>query len=133
MEFDYGQQVEHFDEIDYFLNSTDSESDFFAKTVSISSNHSYVLIGKVLDTCELFMSLLIPCIIIKDGTMFCGSIVVAKNIFHNNINGLASKLDHLQEYLAGSSTKLDIVTITETSEKEDSGQEQGVKGTFHDI
>ena len=23
-EFDYGQQVEHFDEIDYFLNSTDS-------------------------------------------------------------------------------------------------------------
>ena len=27
-EFDYGQQVEHFDEIDYFLNSTNSESDF---------------------------------------------------------------------------------------------------------
>ena len=27
-EFDYGQQVEHFDEINYCLNSTDSESDF---------------------------------------------------------------------------------------------------------
>ena len=40
--------------------------------------HLYLLIDKVLDTCELFMSLLIPCIIIKDGTTFCGSIVVAK-------------------------------------------------------
>ena len=43
------------------------------------------------------------------------------DIFHCNINGLASKLDNLQEFLAGSSTKLDIVTITETSEKEDIG------------
>ena len=43
------------------------------------------------------------------------------NMFHSNINGLASKLDNLLEFLAGSSTKLDIVTITETSEKEDIG------------
>ena len=43
------------------------------------------------------------------------------NIFHSNINGLTSKLDNLQEFLAGSSTKLDIVTIIETSEKEDIG------------
>ena len=34
---------------------------------------------------------------------------------------LASKPDNLQEFLAGSSTKLDIVTITKTSEKEDIG------------
>ena len=37
------------------------------------------------------------------------------------IFGLASKLDNLQEFLAGSSTKLDIVTITETLENEDNG------------
>ena len=43
------------------------------------------------------------------------------NIFHSNIYGLASKLDNLQEFLAWSTTKLDIVTITETSEKEDIG------------
>ena len=43
------------------------------------------------------------------------------NIFHSNINGLESKLDNLHEFLTASSTKLDLLAITETSEKEDTG------------
>ena len=38
-----------------------------------------------------------------------------------NINGLQSKLDNLHEFLTVSSTKLDLLAITETSEKEDTG------------
>ena len=43
------------------------------------------------------------------------------NIFHSNINGLGSKLDNLNEFLASSSTMMDILALTETSEKEDTG------------
>ena len=43
------------------------------------------------------------------------------NIFHSNINGFESKLDNLHEFLTVSSTKLDFLAITETSEKEDTG------------
>ena len=55
------------------------------------------------------------------------------NIFHSNIYGLASKLDNLQEFLAGSTTKLDIVTITETSEKEDIGFRNNVEIEVYEI
>ena len=40
-------------------------------------------------------------------------------IFHSNVNGLESKFDSLQDFLAGSSAALDIVAITETSEQND--------------
>ena len=40
------------------------------------------------------------------------------NIFHSNINGLESKLDNLCEFLSGTSNEIDILTFTETSEKE---------------
>ena len=43
------------------------------------------------------------------------------NIFHSNINGLGSKIDNLYEFLSGTSTKMDILAITEISEKEDTG------------
>ena len=38
-----------------------------------------------------------------------------------NINGLESKLDKLYEFLSGTSNKIDILALTETSEKEDIG------------
>ena len=41
------------------------------------------------------------------------------NIFHANVNGLESKFDSLQDFLAGSSAALDIIAITETSEQND--------------
>ena len=40
------------------------------------------------------------------------------NIFHTNINGLESKLDNLHRFISGSHPKLDILVITETSERE---------------
>ena len=43
------------------------------------------------------------------------------NIFHTNINALESKLDNLYEFISGTSNKIDIVALTETSEKEDIG------------
>ena len=43
------------------------------------------------------------------------------NIFHSNINGLGSKLDNLNEFLASSSTMLDILALTETSENAETG------------
>ena len=43
------------------------------------------------------------------------------NIFHTNINGLESKLDNLYEFLSGTFNKIDILALTETSEKEDIG------------
>ena len=43
------------------------------------------------------------------------------NIFHSNINGLESKLDNLNEFLSGPSSKIDVIALTETSEKEDTG------------
>ena len=43
------------------------------------------------------------------------------NIFHTNINGLESKLDNLYEFISGASNKIDIVALTETSEKVDNG------------
>ena len=43
------------------------------------------------------------------------------NIFHSNINGLGSKLDNLNEFLASSSTVIDILALIETSEKEETG------------
>ena len=41
------------------------------------------------------------------------------NLFHSNVNGLESKFEALHEFLAGSSSALDIVAITETSQKND--------------
>ena len=43
------------------------------------------------------------------------------NIFHTNINGLESKLDNLNEFLSGISYKMDVIALTEPSEKEDTG------------
>ena len=43
------------------------------------------------------------------------------NIFHANVNGLGSKVDNLKEFLSTTPTKMDILAITETSEKEDTG------------
>ena len=43
------------------------------------------------------------------------------NIFHTNINGPESKLDNLYEFLSGSSNKIDVLALTETSEKDDIG------------
>ena len=34
------------------------------------------------------------------------------NIFHNNINGLESKLENLYEFLSGTSHKIDILALT---------------------
>ena len=38
------------------------------------------------------------------------------NIFHSNANGLESKFDVLQTFLAGSASAMDVIAITETSE-----------------
>ena len=43
------------------------------------------------------------------------------NIFHANVNGLEAKLDILEEFVSATPKKLDIVAITETSEKEEIG------------
>ena len=43
------------------------------------------------------------------------------NIFHSNLNGLESKLDNLQQFIASLNNKLDIITLSETSEQEDTG------------
>ena len=43
------------------------------------------------------------------------------NIFHTNVNGLESKLDNLKEFLSATVTKMDVIAITETSEKEETG------------
>ena len=41
------------------------------------------------------------------------------NIFHTNINGLETKFDNLHEFISNTSSKLDIIAITETSQKND--------------
>ena len=41
------------------------------------------------------------------------------NIFHTNINGLETKLDNLHEFISNTSSKMDIIAITETSQKND--------------
>ena len=43
------------------------------------------------------------------------------NIFRSNINDLGSKVDNIYDFLSGTSSKMDILAITETSEKEDIG------------
>ena len=43
------------------------------------------------------------------------------NVFHTNINGLESKLDNLYEFISGTSNRIDIVALTETSGKEFNG------------
>ena len=40
------------------------------------------------------------------------------NIFHANVNGL-TKFDNLHTFLAGSTSAMDVVAITETSENKD--------------
>ena len=40
------------------------------------------------------------------------------NIFHSN-NGLDSKFDNLYEFISNTSSEFDIITITETSHKND--------------
>ena len=39
------------------------------------------------------------------------------NIFHNNLNGLESKFDHIHNFLSSNSFEFDIIALTETSEK----------------
>ena len=39
------------------------------------------------------------------------------NIFHTNINGLESKFDNLHKFLSNTQSKMDIIAITETSQK----------------
>ena len=39
------------------------------------------------------------------------------NIFHTNINGLESKFDSLHEFLSSKYSKMDIIAITEISQK----------------
>ena len=56
---------------------------------------------------------------IKDFTTL--NISKSFNIFYSNINGLESKLDNLCEFLSGTSNKIDILTFTETSDKETIG------------
>ena len=41
------------------------------------------------------------------------------NIFLTNVNGLGSKCDNLHEFLLSVSTKLDVLAISETSERGD--------------
>ena len=43
------------------------------------------------------------------------------NIFHTNVNGLGSKYDNLHEFISSVPSKLDVIAITETSEKEEFG------------
>jgi len=44
------------------------------------------------------------------------------NIFHNNVNGLETKFDKLQNFFANSFLDLDIIAITETSQQESNGE-----------
>ena len=44
------------------------------------------------------------------------------NIFHNNVNGLETKFDHLQHFFANSFLDLDIIAITEISQQEYNGE-----------
>ena len=39
------------------------------------------------------------------------------NIFHSNVNRLETKFDHLHEFLTSASFNMDIVAITEISQK----------------
>ena len=41
------------------------------------------------------------------------------NIFHTNINGLETKFGNLHEFLSSTSSKMDIIAITETSQNDD--------------
>ena len=43
------------------------------------------------------------------------------NIFHSNVNGLESKFSTLHTFLAGSTSPMDVIAITETSEHIDHG------------
>ena len=46
-------------------------------------------------------------------------VYILKN--QKNVNGLESKLDNLKEFLSATVTKMDVIAITETSEKEETG------------
>ena len=41
------------------------------------------------------------------------------NIFHSNVNGIESKFDTLENFLAGATSAMDIIGISETSEDKD--------------
>ena len=43
------------------------------------------------------------------------------SMFHSNVNGLESKLDHISQFISSLDRKLDVITLTETSEHEESG------------
>ena len=43
------------------------------------------------------------------------------NIFHTNLNGLESKFEDLCEFISGVTHKMDILALTETSEKDEEG------------
>ena len=58
------------------------------------------------------------------------------NIFHANVNGLESKFDTLHTFLSGSTSKMDVIAITETSENKDHGfitnvELDGYKAPYH--
>ena len=39
------------------------------------------------------------------------------NVFHSNVNGLENKMDLFHEFLSSTSSDFDVVTITETSQR----------------
>ena len=55
------------------------------------------------------------------------------NIFHSNVNGLESKFDNLHEFLSSASFNMDIVAITETSQKTNENFIKNVSIEAYDI
>ena len=55
------------------------------------------------------------------------------NIFHSNVNGLGSKFENLHEFLTIASSNMDIVAITETSQKSNENFIKNVTIEAYDI
>ena len=55
------------------------------------------------------------------------------NIFHSNVNGLESKFENLHEFLTSASSNMDIVAITETSQKSNENFIKNVTIEAYDI
>ena len=55
------------------------------------------------------------------------------NILHSNVNGLESKFENLHEFLTSASSNMDIVAITETSQKSNENFIKNVTIEAYDI
>ena len=55
------------------------------------------------------------------------------NIFHNNVNGLETKFDLIHNFLANSSSEIDIITITETSHNDHDKFKTNIKIKDYDL